>query len=171
MVDIAGQEMVDIVDRNDRVLYQCSRAEMRKSVLRHRAVFIAVISSSGQILIHQRSMDKDLWPGWWDLAVGGVVASGETYDDAARRELDEEVGISPESINFLGTGLYDDPDVSLIGHCYWVAHDGPFYLRDGEVTRTEWASWKDLQRLDDVRPFLPDSRALLLPLLTDKFTR
>ena len=169
-MDIAGQEMVDIVDRNDRVLYQCSRAEMRKSVLRHRAVFIAVISSSGQILIHQRSMDKDLWPGWWDLAVGGVVASGETYDDAARRELDEEIGISVHLTNFLGTGSYDDADVSLVGHCYWVAHDGPFHLRDGEVTRTKWASRAELVELMATTRFLPDSCALLLPLLTDIFT-
>lgn len=169
-MDFAGQELVDIVDSSDRVLYQCSRAEMRKDVLRHRAVFVAVISSSGQILIHQRSANKDLWPGWWDLAVGGVVASGETYDDAARRELDEEIGVSAGKINFLGTGLYDDSDVSLVGHCYWVAHDGPFHLRDGEVTRTEWASRTELVELMAMTRFLPDSRALLLPLLTDIFT-
>ena len=169
-MNFAGQELVDIVDRDDRVLYQCSRAEMRKDVLRHRAVFVAVISSSGQLLIHERSANKDLWPGWWDLAVGGVVASGETYDDAARRELDEEIGVSVGSINFLGAGLYDDPDVSLVGHCYWVAHDGPFHLRDGEVTRTEWATRAELWELMGTRRFLPDSRALLVPLLTDIFT-
>ena len=166
-MDIAGQEMVDIVDLNDRVLYQCSRAEMRKGVLRHRAVFIAVISSSRQILIHQRSMDKDLWPGWWDLAVGGVVASGEAYDDAARRELDEEVGIAVPTTHFLGAGSYDDAEVSLIGHCYWISHDGPFHLRDGEVTRTQWVSREELSSLMESERFLPDSRALLLPLLAD----
>ncbi|MEI6743905.1 MAG: NUDIX domain-containing protein, partial [bacterium] len=83
----AGEELVDIVDQNDNVLYQCARKEMRANVLRHRVVFSAVVNSAGELLSHQRSAMKDLWPSWWDIAVGGVVAAGENYDTAALREL------------------------------------------------------------------------------------
>jgi isopentenyldiphosphate isomerase len=164
-VQNASEEMVDIVDHDDNVLYQCTRKEMRAQVLRHRAVFIAVVNSAGELLIHQRSAMKDLWPSWWDLAVGGVVSAGEGYDDAALRELDEEVGIAGVPLVELGVGTYSDEEVSLVGRCFMVKYDGPLVLRDGEVVAIEWVSQKELaQRLAE-RDFLPDSKALVLPAL------
>ena len=48
----------------------------------------------GRLLVHRRADDKDVWPGRWDLAVGGVVAAGEDYDTAAVREVAEEIGVT-----------------------------------------------------------------------------
>ena len=161
----AGEELVDIVDHNDNVLYQCTRKEMRAKVLCHRAVFIAVVNSAGELLIHQRSAMKDLWPSFWDIAVGGVVAAGESYDDAALRELDEEVGIAAVPLMALGMGTYSDNMVSLVGKCFMAIYDGPLVLRDGEVVTTEWVSQSDLQQRLTERDFLPDSKELLMPSL------
>jgi isopentenyldiphosphate isomerase len=164
-VQNASEELVDIVDHNDNVLYQCTRKEMRAQVLRHRAVFIAVVNSAGELLIHQRSAMKDLWPSWWDLAVGGVVSAGESYDAAALRELDEEVGITGVPLMPLGMGTYTDNMVSLVGKCFIATYDGSLVLRDGEVVATEWVSQSDLQQRLAGRDFLPDSKALVLPAL------
>ena len=161
----ASEELVDIVDHDDNVLYQCTRKEMRAQVLRHRAVFIAVVNSAGELLIHQRSAMKDLWPSWWDLAVGGVVSAGESYDAAALRELDEEVGVTGVPLVDLGVGTYSDEEVSLVGRCFMVKYDGPLVLRDGEVVAIEWVSQNDLPPLLAERNFLPDSKELLLPAL------
>jgi 8-oxo-dGTP pyrophosphatase MutT (NUDIX family) len=161
-------EYVDLVDANDNVVGRVTRGEMRAGILRHRAVFVAVTSPDGKLLIHRRSDIKDLWPGWWDIAVGGVVAAGETYGSAVRRELAEEVGIDNGDPVFLGSGAYDDADVSLIGHCYHLVHSGPIEARDGEVAEFLWVDLPELRgRLDRDR-FLPDSVSLLLP---DLFTR
>ena len=161
----ASEELVDIVDHDDNVLYQCTRKEMRAQVLRHRAVFIAVVNSAGELLIHQRSAMKDLWPSWWDLAVGGVVSAGEGYDDAALRELDEEVGVTGVPLVEMGVGTYSDEEVSLVGRCFMVKYDGPLVLRDGEVVAIEWVSQNDLHKRLAEREFLPDSKALVLPAL------
>ena len=161
----ASEELVDIVDHDDNVLYQCTRKEMRAQVLRHRAVFIAVVNSAGELLIHQRSAMKDLWPSWWDLAVGGVVSAGESYDAAALRELDEEVGVTGVPLVDLGVGTYSDEEVSLVGRCFMVKYDGPLVLRDGEVVAIEWVSQNDLMQRLVERDFLPDSKALVLPAL------
>ncbi|MEI8322588.1 MAG: NUDIX domain-containing protein [Actinomycetes bacterium] len=161
----ASEELVDIVDHDDNVLYQCTRKEMRTQVLHHRAVFIAVINSAGELLIHLRSEMKDLWPSWWDIAVGGVVSAGESYDAAALRELDEEVGITGVPLVELGVGTYSDEEVSLVGKCFLARYDGPLILRDGEVVATEWVSQKDLLQHLAERNFLPDSKALVLPAL------
>ena len=71
-------ELVDIVDDDDHVIATVTRREMRAGRLLHRSVGIAVMSSDDRLLIHRRSLDKDVWPGWWDIAAGGVVLSGET---------------------------------------------------------------------------------------------
>jgi 8-oxo-dGTP pyrophosphatase MutT (NUDIX family) len=140
---------------------------MRRDRLRHRAVFVAVLDGSGRLLVHRRSITKDVWPGWLDLAVGGVVTSGETYVEAARRELAEEigvVGIDPVEIDDGRIQVYDDSDVSLVGRCFAVTTSGPFEFADGEVSEAWWVNRDEFEELRVRERFLPDSLTLLLPL-------
>jgi 8-oxo-dGTP pyrophosphatase MutT (NUDIX family) len=109
-----GSELVDVVDADDRVLRTVTRAEMRRDRLRHRCTFVVVRTSDGGVLVHRRSEEKDLWPGAWDLAVGGVVTAGEDWESAARRELAEEVGIEGVDLVELGRGRYRDDHVDEV---------------------------------------------------------
>ncbi len=159
-----ASELVDIVDDDDQVVDTVPRSRMRAERLQHRCVGIAVFGSDGRLLIHRRSEWKDVWPGWWDIAAGGVVAAGETYLDAAHRELAEEVGITAE-LEHLGSGRYVDDDVALICHGYRAVHDGPFAFDDGEVVEATWVTPAELTAMRAEHRFLPDSITLLLPLL------
>jgi isopentenyldiphosphate isomerase len=154
------EELVDLVDADDRVVETVTRRRMRAERLRHRAVFIAVRSSAGLLLVHRRSAAKDLWPSRWDVGVGGVVAAGEDYDGAARRELFEEVGVDAVPVP-LGGGRYDDDEVELLARCYVVVHDGPITFVDGEVAEARWVDRDGLAALLATVPFVPDSLALL----------
>jgi len=160
----AADELVDVVDEHDRVVATVTRGQMRAERLRHRAVFIVVVSSTGQLLVHRRSDDKDLWPGQWDVGVGGVVAAGEAWDHAARRELAEEVGIDadPEPLD-ASASAYTDDDVDLVGRCYRVVHDGAISFPDGEVAEARWVDGAGLAALLAAERFVPDSLALLPP--------
>lgn len=163
-------ELVDIVDENDVVVDVVSRTVMRRKRLRHRSVFIVVTSSSGDVLVHRRSETKDIWPGWVDIAVGGVLQSGETYEQGAKREIAEELGIDSIEISTFDDGLarpYHDEDVSLLGRCFIVSHDGPFTFRDGEVADAWWMSVDELSDLVRDHRVLPDSCALLLDRLLE----
>src|SRR5687767_6096825 len=133
---------------------------MRAERLRHRAVFVVVNSGAGLLLVHRRSEVKDLWPSRWDVAVGGVVGPGESWDDAARRELAEEVGIdaTPEMIH---AGTYADDDVDLVARCYRVVHDGPIAFADGEVAEARWMDGEGLDALLAAESSVPDSLVLL----------
>lgn len=162
----AADEMVDQVDENDRVIGRVSRADMRARRLRHRAVFVAVTDGSGRLLVHRRSSAKDIWPGWCDIAVGGVVTSGEDYVVAAHRELAEEIGIERVELLELDGGRalsFDDDSVSLVGRCFQVIHTGPFVFADGEVADAWWVDRDELEQARRVERFLPDSLALVLP--------
>lgn len=158
------EELVDIVDVTDVVIDTVTRREMRAGALRHRAVYLLVQSSSGELLVHQRSFDKDVWPGWWDVAAGGVVASAESYDVAAKRELAEELGITAP-LEPLGDGLFDLPRMHIVGRVYLARHDGPFEFCDGEVIAAEWIAPDLLPTLLSERKWCPDSVALALPLV------
>lgn len=173
-----ASETVDVVDELDRVLGTVTRTEMRRDRLRHRAVFVAVLDGAGRLLVHRRAVTKDVWPGWLDIAVGGVVTSGESYDEAARRELAEEIGVvdvEPVAIDSGRSRVYDDEDVSLVGRCFMVTTSGPFVFADGEVSEAWWMTRPEFEELrrsvggangDIGERFLPDSLTLLLPLLS-----
>lgn len=160
-----SSELVDVVDTEDRFIRVAKRSEVRSENLLHRGVFIAVLSSDNRLLIHQRSARKDVWSNYWDVAVGGVVASGESYEVAAERELDEEVGISGD-LEFLGAGIFENAEVRVIGHCYQVIHDGPFQFNDGEVVAADLVGPDQLAETMKSAQMVPDSVALLLPLLS-----
>jgi 8-oxo-dGTP pyrophosphatase MutT (NUDIX family) len=160
-------ELVDVVDDDDVVVATVPRAVMRRERLRHRVSFVVIRATDGRILVHRRSDDKDVWPGRWDLAVGGVVTAGEPYDAAAERELAEEVGVTGVPLVSIGTGRYEDDDVRILARLYEAAWDGPFTFADGEVVEARFVTLPELHRRLAADSFVPDSVALLLPLLSD----
>ncbi|CAN5481367.1 NUDIX hydrolase YfcD [soil metagenome] len=165
-------ELVDVVDDDDRVIATVSRVEIRTHNLQHRGVSIAVLGSDGRLLVHRRAATKDVWPGMWDIAAGGVVAAGENYETAARRELAEELGIAGDNWELLGEGRFADEAVAMIGRGYLVTHDivrdGPFTFTDGEIAEVRWVDRDELAALMATESFVPDNIALLLPLLRSR---
>jgi isopentenyldiphosphate isomerase len=160
-----GDELLDVVDAADQVVGVATRAQMRAARLRHRCVAVVVRRSDGRILVHRRRDDKDVWPGRWDLAVGGVVGHGESYDDAAVRELGEEVGIAGAAPRFVRHATYEDADVLEQAHLYEVAWDGPVRFVDGEVVEARWMTRDEVVALVATAPFCPDSLALAADLV------
>jgi 16S rRNA (adenine1518-N6/adenine1519-N6)-dimethyltransferase len=86
-------EQFPVVDENDEVRGQASRAEVHGNNLRHRAVHILIFNHVGDLYLQQRSRWKDRHPLKWDSSAAGHVTVGENYDETARRELKEELGI------------------------------------------------------------------------------
>jgi len=90
---VTMDERFPIVDKNDRILRYASRSEVHGNNLRHRAVHILIFNQAGDVYLQQRSRWKDRHPLKWDSSAAGHVAAGESYDDTARRELKEELGV------------------------------------------------------------------------------
>jgi len=135
---MSAEELVDVVDDLDQVVTQASRGEVRARNLRHRAVYIFVFNGQGQLFVHRRTDSKDIFPGYWDVAVGGVLLAGEDYDSGARRELDEELGVRGVPLRRLFPLRYEDSVSRVRGVAYSCTVEHPLSLQATEIASGEW---------------------------------
>jgi 8-oxo-dGTP pyrophosphatase MutT (NUDIX family) len=142
-----------------------AEARARGAAARHRACYVAVLTSAGELVVHRRADWKDVYPGWWDVCFGGVLGAGEAWADAARRELAEEAGIDADLVE-LGRTSWSAPDTNLNARVYLARSDGPFTCPDGEVVEVATVP---LDQLDDWlsgRDVCHDSVDVVVPLLS-----
>ena len=155
-----GAELVDVVDQDGRPIGAVSRREMRARRLPHRSAYVLVFNRRGELFIHLRTADKDVYPAHWDVAVGGVLAAGESFDTGAGRELREELGVDvrPEP---LFPFRYADDRTVVHGMVFRAVHEGPFRLQAEEIVRGEFVGLDAVAARAAEDPFCPDGLAVL----------
>ncbi|TKW61578.1 MAG: NUDIX domain-containing protein [Blastochloris viridis] len=87
-------EMVEIVDKDDTILGTMTRAEAEAKGKRFRIVHVMLINDDDTMLVQWRKSTKSVSPRTFTASAAGAVEVGENYEDAAHRELKEELGIS-----------------------------------------------------------------------------
>jgi 16S rRNA (adenine1518-N6/adenine1519-N6)-dimethyltransferase len=119
-----SHERFPLVDKNDRISGYASRAEVHGNNLRHRAVHILIFNQAGDLYLQQRSRWKDRHPLKWDSSAAGHVTAGESYNETARRELKEELGVDVplERIFKLAASARTDHEF-ICGYCGVVSED------------------------------------------------
>jgi 16S rRNA (adenine1518-N6/adenine1519-N6)-dimethyltransferase len=134
-----AEEIFDVVDANDQVIGTATRAEVHAQKLTHRAVHVFVFNKRGDLLLQKRSLLKDMCPGLWDSSVSGHLDAGESYEAAAVRELEEEMGITtettPEEIARIVPGLETGWEHMRL---YRIRHDGALRFPAAEVDAVMW---------------------------------
>jgi isopentenyldiphosphate isomerase len=156
-----GQELVDVVDDHGQIVATVSRREVRQRRLPHRCVYVLVFNERGELFIHLRTPTKDVYPSHWDVCVGGVLAAGESFDAAARREVAEELGLdaAPER---LFPFRYSDSSSVVQGMVYRVKNDGPFQLQAEEIVRGEFVPPQAVAGRAAQEPFCPDALSVFM---------
>ncbi|PYJ47837.1 MAG: ribosomal RNA small subunit methyltransferase A [Verrucomicrobia bacterium] len=91
-ISATSEERFPVVDKNDRILRYAPRSEVHGNNLRHRAIHVLIFNQADEVYLQQRSRWKDRHPLKWDSSAAGHVGDGESYDEAAERELQEELG-------------------------------------------------------------------------------
>ena len=151
-----GEELVAIVDARNVVCGREKRRRMRSERLRHRATYLFVFNPSGQLLLQRRTEEKDIYPGYWDAAAGGVVSYGETYDVSARRELAEELGIEVAVLGKHFDFYFEDDTNRCFGRAFTLVHEGPLKLQPEEVSEVRFVD-VDALGTDPYQRVTPDS--------------
>ncbi|WP_038291574.1 NUDIX hydrolase YfcD [Zooshikella ganghwensis] len=152
-----NHERVTIVNEQNECIGESTRSEMRKQGLCHRAVYVFVFNPLGQLFVQKRTPTKDVYPGFYDLAAGGVVQAGEDYEQAAYRELAEEMGITGVPLQSYFHFYFQESELRVWGKVYICEYDGPFTLEVDEVENIVQLWPEDVLRSPHSLQFTPDS--------------
>lgn len=156
----AAEEIIVIVDEHNREIGQCTRKAMRRDRLIHRASYVLVFDRRGDLFIQKRTMTKDVYPGYYDVAAGGVVLSGESYEESAERELFEELGIRAP-LAWCFDHFHDDAENRVWGRVFTCIHNGPMVLQQDEVENGEFMPVSEVLEMSGLVPFTPDGIEIL----------
>jgi len=159
------EELVQIVDEDDREIAIVTRIMMREQRLIHRASYILVFNRAGELYVQKRTMTKDMYPGFWDVAAGGVVLGEETYEQSAERELAEELGISDVKLEPLFDQYYEDETNRVWGRIFRCESEGPFTLQPEEVEYGRFMPPNLVLEYSEIESFTPDGIVLLKKII------
>ncbi len=90
-----SKELIDVLDENGVKTGEIlPRDEIHKKGLWHRSIVVAIINDKNEILLQQRSKEKEKNAGMWDISVAGHISTGQDALSAAAREINEEVSVN-----------------------------------------------------------------------------
>jgi len=121
---------------------------------KHTEVAVGIlIRADGALLLTTRPPDK-VYAGYWEFP-GGKIEAGETVEQALRRELHEELGITIGPAAVWKVTEHDYPHALVRLH-WCKVHDwtGEFEMREGQTMA--WQHWPLA-----VRPVLPGALPVL----------
>lgn len=156
-----AEEIVAIVNEHNQVIGAVPRREMRAQKLLHRASFILVFNARGELYVQRRTMTKDIYPGRYDPATGGVVLAGESYEENAARELAEELGIRDVALQSHGDFYFADADVKVWGRVFSCCYDGELQLQAEEVESVLMMTLGQILEPESPDDFASDSLAAM----------
>jgi isopentenyldiphosphate isomerase len=129
-------EILDLVDDENRVVATVRRGDCHGNPsCQHRAVHVFVVNR-GAYFLQKRSLAKRIQPGRWDTSVGGHVLSGETYEQAAVKELAEEIGVVVPDASACRRShdyVWKSPVETEHIRTFILEHEGPFSLQPEEI--------------------------------------
>ena len=125
-------ERFAVVNADDHMIGDAPREEVHANNFLHRAVHILLFNDAGELFLQKRSWLKDRHPGVWDSSAAGHVDAGEDYDEAARRELQEELGVSAALQRVAKLSASERTGEEFIW-LYRGSSNGPFQLARSEI--------------------------------------
>lgn len=120
------KELLPEVDEKGNIIGSISRGEAHSGSMRlHPVVHLHVFNSRGEIYLQKRPEWKDIQPGKWDTATGGHVDLGENVEQALRREVYEELGITDFVPTPLGHYVFEGKREKELVYVHKTLYDGP----------------------------------------------
>lgn len=155
------EEFIDIVDESDAVIRSVPWKEIMENSLLHRTSNTMVFNSKAELFVHMRATHLKLYPGLWDVKFGGSVRSGESYEEAAKRELFEEAGITGAKLSLMFKLRSNRKENNVHRSVFKCFYNSPITLDSSEVAEGRFMG------IGEVREFLAEGK--LSPSAVDVF--
>jgi len=150
-------EYLDIVNNNDEVIGQCTVSESYDKLLPHRISHIFIFNNEGKMLLQKRTEEEKFCPNHWSTAVGGHVQAGESYEEAAIREYEEELRTKSE-LEFIGKTIYEKENIPKKFLTIFKSNfNGPYNINLDEVAAVDSFSIEEIKNMiESGEKFLPE---------------
>ena len=153
-------ELLDIVDEKGVPTGKTvTRETAHREGIRHRTSHVWILRKHDgkiQVLLQKRSINKDSYPGCYDISSAGHIPAGEGFSGSALRELQEELGVcaAEEELIYCGQRRFEcremfhgqeflDDQVSNIYALWKDMDETEFTLQKSEVDSVRWLDWKN----------------------------
>jgi isopentenyldiphosphate isomerase len=159
------EEIITVVDEEDNIIDEKPRKEVEEKNLIYRSGSAIVVNGEGKIFVHQRSKRKALYPGMWDVKVGGMVSAGETYEETAKRELYEEIGVGEANLTFLFSQKMRSGTNNVnrkVFKCIW---NGPIKIEKSEIEEGKFMAIDEVKKLDEEGKLSPSAKQVFYEYL------
>jgi len=162
---LAIDEEVDVVDNEDHVVGVATIDRCLREGLLHRAIAVLVKRKNGAVVLQQRSKDDSWHPGMWTISCTGHVRTGESYQQAAIRELSEELGLMSKVEEFRkfllppisSNGLTELESITL----FTTFTDAPLTIDAVELESALEVKAPELRKILTDWPVTPDAKIIL----------
>ena len=147
-------EYLDIYDENNNYLgYAEERKKAHNENLWHRHVSCWIMNEKGQILLQQRSLTKTKNPGMWSKT-GGHVDKGETPNEAIKREVFEEIGLSVKDEDIFNFEIFKSKNPNehyySYGYIFFTnLKEEDYTLQKEEVEQVKYYLIEEIEKLKD----------------------
>ena len=165
------EELIDIVDDDDNIIRQATWDEMHKKGLTHRSANVFVFNSKGEIFVHKRAKNLALYPGIHDVKMGGIAKAGESYEDAAKRELKEEAGIENTKLNYLFSFKFRGKQNNNNRKVFKCVYDGKMKLQKEEVESGKFMTIAEAEKIREEGKLSPSADAVFKEFLKIEGTK
>ena len=141
---------VQLVNAEDKPSGSMEKLEAHEKGALHRALSVLIVNSKKEILLQRRALEKYHSPGLWTNTCCSHPYPGEDANEAAKRRLQEEMGMSSE-LEFLFKFQYKcDFENGLIehelDHVFIGQTDDTPHLNTDEAMAFKWMSIKYLEQ-------------------------
>lgn len=150
-------ELWDVYDKNRKKVGRThQRGIPMKSGDHHLVVHIWIVNSKGEYLIQRRTPWKEGWPNAWDCSAAGSAVAGDDSEQAAKREVMEEIGL--EIYISKAERLFTIKTKSVFDDIYLLRQEvnlEELKLQYEEVAEVKWATETEIKEMVTRGEFIP----------------
>jgi isopentenyl-diphosphate delta-isomerase len=157
-------EQLVLVDSADQPVGYCSKDEAHRGAGQlHRAFSVFLFDGKQRLMIHRRSAQKPLWPGYWTNSCCSHPRRGETLVDAVHRRVREELGVAADLQSIYSfeyhASFADQGSEHELCHVYLarLRGDDQVVVHEDEISEWRWVS------LDEVDAMQQENKRELTP--------